>query len=385
MRRLPKYVHGFVDRQGRPRHYLRLPGVPKVALPGLPWSEPFMAAYHAALTPPTPATIVASAGADRIVPRSLRALAVQYFASAAFSQLKPISQGRYRSQIEAFCQTLDRDGRPYGDKPAGGLQRKHVEELMARRADQPDAANMLRRMLRELFKVAILQDWRQDDPTIGTAKFKRKNLKGYHRWTDAEITAFEGRHPVGSMARLAMSLGLFTGQARQDVIAMGAQHITREYDAENDCDFEILNWTRIKTENSTGLGLSIPLHPVLRAVIDATPSDHMLFLVDGAGRPFDRDSFSTWFRTRCDEAGLPGCTFHGLRKASLTRLIDAGCDAIEAASISGHASLKELQRYIEERDRKQAARRAMGKLVASKTRTKLANAKPRLATASEKA
>jgi hypothetical protein len=36
---------------------------------------------------------------------------------------------------------------------------------------------------------------------------------------------------------------------------------------------------------------------------------------------------------------------------------------VEAAAITGHASLKELQRYIETRDRKRAARRAMAKLV----------------------
>jgi hypothetical protein len=35
---------------------------------------------------------------------------------------------------------------------------------------------------------------------------------------------------------------------------------------------------------------------------------------------------------------------------------------VEAAAITGHASLKELKRYIEDRDRKKAARRAMGKL-----------------------
>ena len=36
---------------------------------------------------------------------------------------------------------------------------------------------------------------------------------------------------------------------------------------------------------------------------------------------------------------------------------------VEAAAITGHASLKELQRYIETRDRKRAAQRAMIKLI----------------------
>ena len=144
---------------------------------------------------------------------------------------------------------------------------------------------------------------------------------------------------------------------------MGEQHISREYDPEHDCDIEILNWVRLKTEDKTGFELAIPVHPELRKIIDATPSQHLTFLVTEFGAPFTAAGFGNWFRDRCNEAGLKHCSFHGLRKAAATRLIDAGCDVVEAASITGHASLKELQRYIETRDRKKAARRAMVKLV----------------------
>ena len=51
--------------------------------------------------------------------------------------------------------------------------------------------------------------------------------------------------------------------------------------------------------------------------------------------------FGNWFRDRCNEAGLRHCSFHGLRKAAATRLIDAGCGVVEVAAITGHASLKE--------------------------------------------
>ena len=105
------------------------------------------------------------------------------------------------------------------------------------------------------------------------------------------------------------------------------------------------------------------MHPELRKIIDATPSKHLTFLVTEFGAPFTAAGFGNWFRDRCNEAGLKHCSFHGLRKAAATRLIDAGCDVVEAAAITGHASLKELQRYIETRDRKRAARRAMGKLI----------------------
>src|SRR3954454_14281474 len=95
-----------------------------------------------------------------------------------------------------------------------------------------------------------------------------------------------------------------------------------------------------------------------------------MFLVTEFNKPFTPAGFGNWFRDRCNEAGLKHCTFHGLRKAAATRLIDAGCDVVEAAAITGHASLKELQRYIETRDRKRAAKRAMVKLISG---TKVSN------------
>jgi hypothetical protein len=49
MRKPPRFMHGYVDRHGKPRWYLRRRGCPNIPLPGLPWSPEFMAAYEAAL------------------------------------------------------------------------------------------------------------------------------------------------------------------------------------------------------------------------------------------------------------------------------------------------------------------------------------------------
>ena len=46
-----------------------------------------------------------------------------------------------------------------------------------------------------------------------------------HTWDEGEIAQFEAAHPVGSKARLAMALLLYTGQRRGDVVRMGRQHI----------------------------------------------------------------------------------------------------------------------------------------------------------------
>ena len=44
--KLPRFLHGYVDRHGRARFYLRRNGQPNVALPGQPWSPTFMAGYE---------------------------------------------------------------------------------------------------------------------------------------------------------------------------------------------------------------------------------------------------------------------------------------------------------------------------------------------------
>ena len=54
-----KFVKAYVDRHGKARHYFRKPGCKPVALPGLPGSDEFMAAYGAALADP-PRTEIAA-------------------------------------------------------------------------------------------------------------------------------------------------------------------------------------------------------------------------------------------------------------------------------------------------------------------------------------
>ena len=151
-----------------------------------------------------------------------------------------------------------------------------------------------------------------------------------------------------------MTLGLYTGQARQDVVAMGPQHVRDE----------VLNWVRGKTERATGTELAIPIHPMLRTIIDATPSRHLTFLVTEFGKPFVATGFGNWFREQCDMANLHHCSFHGLRKAASVRLAEAGCTPHEIAAITGHASLKEIVRYTQTADRKRLAAAAMEKVKA---------------------
>ena len=87
-----------------------------------------------------------------------------------------------------------------------------------------------------------------------------------------------------------------------------------------------------------------------------TPSRHLTLLTTAYGKPFTAAGFGGWFRDRCDEAGLPQCSAHGLRKAACRRLAEAGCSSKVIAAISGHKSLREVERYVEAADQERMAR-----------------------------
>jgi hypothetical protein len=96
--KLPRYVHGYLDRHGRPRHYLRRPGRKDVALPGLPWSTEFMDAYQTAMKNAAPVAI----GASRSKPGSVNEAVARYLGSAAFASLAVTTQKVRRAVLRAI-------------------------------------------------------------------------------------------------------------------------------------------------------------------------------------------------------------------------------------------------------------------------------------------
>jgi integrase len=220
--------------------------------------------------------------------------------------------------------------------------------LIQARADRPGSANGLRKALRAMMQHAVDVGWREDDPTRDVKKLKSKNEDGFHSWTEAEIAQFERRHPIGSKPRLALALLLYTGQRRGDVVSMGRQHVSN-------------NAIHV-VQQKTGMALDIPIHGKLAAIIADTPNSNLTFLVTEYGKPFSAAGFGNWFREQCNAAGLRHCSAHGLRKAAARRLAEAECSVHEIAAITGHASLKEVERYTKAADRTRLAVAAMRKM-----------------------
>jgi hypothetical protein len=53
----------------------------------------------------------------------------------------------------------------------------------------------------------------QHNPAIGIKKYRSKG-EGVHTWAEDEIQQYEAWHPIGSKARLALALLLYTAQRR---------------------------------------------------------------------------------------------------------------------------------------------------------------------------
>jgi integrase len=117
-----------------------------------------------------------------------------------------------------------------------------------------------------------------------------------------------------------------------------------------------------KNEHRNPIEIDIPLHPQLEASIEAAPSGHLSFLTTEFGRPFTPAGFGNWFRDQCDQANLRHCSAHGLRKATVAALAEAGATAHEIAAVTGHMSLEEVERYTRGARKKKLADNAMAKL-----------------------
>jgi integrase len=325
------FVHAFVDRHLHVRHYFRRFGR-RIPLPGLPGSEEFMAAYHAAMAHQPVAE-------NRTKPGSVNAAIVGYYTSLEFRSLALGTQAMRRAILERF--RVDN-----GHKAIATLPPKWIAATLSKM--QPHAARNWLKALRALAQFCIAQEFIATDPTQGV-KLPKVKSDGHHTWTEAQIAQYEDVHPIGSKARLAFALLLYTAQRRSDVVRMGRQHVS--------------NGLISVRQQKTAAALRIPLHPALQAVLDAAPSQHLTFLVTKSGQPYSGNDFSEQFRVWCNEAKLPQeCVAHGLRKAACRRLAEAGCSASEIMSISGHKTLKEVERYTKEAEQERMARNAMARV-----------------------
>jgi len=334
------------DRHGNVRVYVRRVGR-KVRITEPMGSPGFARAYSDAMDAlEHPEGRKATSEFRAAPPGTLGWLATSYFGSRRFTALDAKSRCTRRLVIEECLREPPRPGAKSAMAacPIEKVTAAVVMMLMDRKADKPGAANNRKKYLSALFGWAVKQRLMKANPARDAERVSYAT-DGFHTWTVDEVRQFEDRHQVGTKARLALALLLFTGARRGDAVTFGRQHVKDS----------VLRYVPRKTRYKRATASEKPILPELARVIAASPTGDLTFLVTEYGKPFTAAGFGAWFRKRCDEAGLPHCTAHGLRKAGATLAAEAGATDRQLMAMFDWTTASQATVYTAAADRKRLA------------------------------
>jgi integrase len=330
-----KYVNEYVDRTGKLRRYFRKNGKQLGPLPGDVGSEEFMATYRSYLAEkPSTAKSPSRAG-------SFARLIAEFYGSRFFTDRKPSTRQLYRYALDPLA-------KEHGHRSVALMTPEAIERVIHRIGERrPGMGNLTRAVVRRVMHYAVKAKWRSDNPAIGIEAFK---VGEHHSWNDAELKQFENKWRPGTRERLAYALLLYTGQRVGDVARMSRA--------------DIADGLIYVEQEKTGAKLYVPIAPELELAMKAYPAKGLTLIGDANGRPLKRAALSYLMRKSIKEAGLPPrCVPHGLRKAAMRRLAEADATDKQIAAVSGHKTLKEVERYTKAADQKKLARAGMNKLL----------------------
>jgi integrase len=242
-----------------------------------------------------------------------------------------------RSLLDSICERA-------GTFRYSTIEARNVAKLRDEKAEYPEAANARVKALRQLFAWASAPEYGYTtrNPAREVPYLKSNNPDGFRAWTEEDVAKFEKRHPVGTKARLALDLMLYTGVRRSDVVKLGPQ---MERDGK-------LIFTETKGHAKIVKTHELPILEPLRRSIDAAPTGHLVYLVTAFGRPHSVKAFGNWFKRRCREAGVAAdLSAHGLRKLGATRCAEAGASEHQIMALFGWASTKQAALYTRKASR----------------------------------
>lgn len=325
--------------RGRPYYYYRRGGR-RHTLPGDPSRPEFLAAYnalhaeyHAAL----------QGGGTMLQPESIAAIIRDYRDSPDFKNLSASSKTNYRMY-------LDRIQEKFGPHAARAFTRRVALKWRDSMAGNPSVANHAMAVLRKLMSFALDRGHIDFNPVLNPKKMK---VGTYEPWPADELEKFRAQAPAHML--LALTLGLYTGQRRGDVVR--------------------LTWTQVKNggielvQEKTGARLWIPMHRHLQVAIAKAEENKtaVTVLTNVKGISWDANEFSKRFREACTAARISGkYNFHGLRKNATIALLEAGCTTAQVKAITGHATDEMVNHYGAQVNQKKLGQQAIRKWQRSK-------------------
>ena len=319
-----------IDRPyGKADTYVRRKGLPLVKMPDLPHDDPaFLAAYAAAMAVAAPEKAKPGAG-------TFGALITEALSSPRYRRMS----GSYRAGLR---READKIRATFGALPTAGLRDKHIAADVGK-ADAP---------------ALRLKTWRfickglRPDPSL-TVRADVAPTEGHEPWTAEDIAAFRARWPIGTTPRACMEVLAWTGARISDAVHIGRGNVGKdgvlEYIQKKTKGRAFCPWTCALPDYADGMEADrAMMHQAI-----ARLSGHVTFLPTTTGKGRSDKALGEMIRKDAEKAGVTK-TAHGLRKYRATALADAGATAHQIMAWTGHATLKEVERYTKAADRRRA-------------------------------
>ncbi|MFZ1430580.1 MAG: tyrosine-type recombinase/integrase [Geminicoccaceae bacterium] len=290
-------------------------------------------------------------------PGTFAALVDRYRKSDRWRELAPRTRKDYERHLTELM-------KPFGAQLVAGFTPRAVAAYRAT-LKPGRQGNMRLQVLSLLLSYAREQGLVADNPALRHRRFKLTKREAY--WSDEAIATFMASDKASPAMRLALMLGLWTGQREDDVLHMRWSDIKD-------------GWLTIR-QRKVGKLVSLPIGAPLAAYLGDVAKAGIVILLGERGAPFTTNWFSQSFGRAARACGLVGLTFLDTRRTAVVNLAEAGCTTGEIASITGH-SIAETQRILDTywvASRPQAEA-AISKLVRA-DRRKTAKAKKAAATA----
>lgn len=331
------------------RYYRR--GGKRWRLEGDPGSVEFAQAYESAKLEFETGKRQPAPSRNRAAPGSFRAL------YEAFRQ-----SPEYRDKITLESRKhYDRSFAPliakYGDRKVATMPRAWIIARRDELAATPRKADHLVAMLRRVLNWAVDHEWRKDNPAvrIGTLAESVK----HRAWTDEEIEVMTG--PEASVVAGPIIISLYTALRLGDVLRL----TPAAYDG------KVIRVWQSKTKRSKNAKeLVIPVHPVLKRLLDRMDRTRPTICLRPDGQPWKIDHYKKLFAaTRRTLNQAPDLHFHGLRGTAASRMAEGGASNQQIGAVTGHLSPGMVDYYASGARQELLAQKAIDSLPAKPIKT----------------
>ncbi|VDS07527.1 Tyrosine recombinase XerC [Paracoccus haematequi] len=337
-----------IRRQKRGDKIVRYHRATGIRLPDLPETHPDFVTEWAKAEAKAKSPLETAQRRKPVLPGQIAAAVRDMLHGAWFRGKSPTYQGMMRRHAEDIAAK-------YGTGKIKAVTAHNIETDLGKL--DPNPANDRLKVWRALMNHAKVTP----NPAL---EVKRRTVRviGFAAWDSDDIALFRARWKIGTPARAAFELLYWTAARTNDAVLIGPGNIGPD---------GILSFVQSKTGGRAYVPWSNRLPEFAEgwedereAVKSALLGSSATFLAV-AGKPRSVKGLGNLIADAARDAGLIDRTAHGLRKARLTAIAEAGGTSHAIMAWGGHASLAEVEHYTRAAKMRRLVSREQGRNVVS--------------------